>query len=119
VEALATRYAMAVATNGPGDVQHIKLSVSGLRRHFSVVVASSEIGAGKPDPRILIETVERLGVPIADVIAIGDSLEKDVAGARAAGVRIVWVNRAGAERDPALVPDLEIRTLADLPALLA
>jgi putative hydrolase of the HAD superfamily len=110
---------MAVATNGPADVQRIKLSVSGLRRHFSVVVASSEIGAGKPDPRILTETAERLGVPIADAIAIGDSLEKDVAGARAAGMRIVWVNRAGAARDPGLVPDLEIRTLAELPALLA
>jgi putative hydrolase of the HAD superfamily len=119
VEALASRYAMAIATNGPSDVQRIKLSVSGLRRHFAVVVASSDIGAGKPDPRIFRETVERLGVPIAEVIAIGDHLEKDVAGARAAGLRCVWVNRAGAEGDPGLRPDLEIRTLAELPAVLA
>jgi putative hydrolase of the HAD superfamily len=52
------------------------------------------------------------------VLIVGDSLEKDVAGAHAAGLRCVWLDRAGADRDPACTPDAEIRTLADLPALL-
>jgi len=52
------------------------------------------------------------------VLVVGDSLEKDVAGARAAGLRCAWVNRTGAEHDPARMPDAEIRSLAELPALL-
>ena len=118
VERLASSYALGVATNGPADVQRIKLTVSGLRRFFSVVVASSDVGSGKPDRRIFDVAVAQLRVAPADVLVVGDSLEKDVAGAHAAGLRCVWVNRAGADRDPACAPDAEIRTLADLPALL-
>jgi putative hydrolase of the HAD superfamily len=119
LETLAPHYALAVATNGPMDVQRIKLTVSGLRRFFSVVIASSELGWGKPDRRIFDAAVAQLGTPPADVLVVGDSLEKDVAGAHAAGLRCVWVNRTGAERDGARTPDAEIRSLAELAALLA
>jgi len=119
IEALAATYTLGVATNGPADVQRIKLTLSGLRRFFPVLVASSDVGAGKPDPRFFDAAVERLRLPLGEVLVVGDSLEKDVAGARAAGLRCVWVNRTGADRDPACVPDAEIRSLAELPALLA
>ncbi|MDP9245194.1 MAG: HAD family hydrolase [Chloroflexota bacterium] len=119
VETLARTYTLGIATNGPADVQRIKLTVSGLRRFFPVVVASSDVGAGKPDPRIFAAAVERLRVSPEDVLVVGDSLAKDVAGAHAAGLRCVWVDRTGAERDQACVPDAEVRSLAELPALLA
>jgi putative hydrolase of the HAD superfamily len=118
LEVLTRRYALAVATNGPVDVQRIKLTVSGLRRFFSVVVASSEVGWGKPDRRIFDTSVAQLRATPADVLVVGDGLENDVAAAHAAGLRCVWVNRTGAERDPARTPDAEIRSLAELPALL-
>jgi putative hydrolase of the HAD superfamily len=117
-EALARTHTLGIATNGPADVQRIKLTVSGLRRFFPVVVASSEVGAGKPDPRIFAIAVERLRVSPEDVLVVGDSLEKDVAGAHAAGLRCVWVDRIGADDDPACVPEAKVRSLAELPALL-
>lgn len=46
---------------------------------------------------------------------VGDSLHTDVAGARAAGLTAVWLNRLGSERkadDPE--PDLEIESLTEL-----
>jgi putative hydrolase of the HAD superfamily len=118
LEGLEPDYVLGVATNGPVDVQRLKLTVSGLRRFFRVVVASTEVGVGKPDRRIFDVAVAQLGVPSGDVLVVGDSLEKDVAGAAAAGLRCVWVNRLGSARDAGPIPAAEIRSLRELPALL-
>ena len=46
---------------------------------------------------------------------IGDLLETDVAGAMAAGIRSVWLNRSGIRNNvPNAVADREVRSLAEL-----
>ncbi len=47
--------------------------------------------AGKPSRTFFAEAVRALGVPAADVVMVGDDLRSDVAGARRAGLRTVWV----------------------------
>jgi HAD superfamily hydrolase (TIGR01459 family) len=49
------------------------------------------IQRGKPDAAIYAPTLEMLGVPKNKVVAIGDSLRTDIAGAKAAGVDACWV----------------------------
>lgn len=46
---------------------------------------------GKPQPRIYDTCLRRLGLPPARILAVGDSLPHDVAGARGAGLRCAWV----------------------------
>ena len=46
---------------------------------------------GKPDPIIYDAAREQLDVPTAQLIAVGDSLEHDIAGAASAGVDSVFV----------------------------
>jgi HAD superfamily hydrolase (TIGR01459 family) len=46
---------------------------------------------GKPDPAIYRMALERLGVAPAKVLAIGDSLHTDIAGATQAGLDSLWV----------------------------
>ena len=46
---------------------------------------------GKPDPLIYGPVLEMLGVERARVLAVGDALRTDVAGAAAAGVDACWV----------------------------
>ena len=118
VETLSRSYVLAVATNGPADVQATKLRGARLQDFFPIVVASSEVGFGKPDPRIFQAAVERVGVPSKDVLVVGDSLEKDVVGSAAAGLRCVWVNRADTPRIGTIPPAFEIRSLAELPDLI-
>ena len=119
LERLSNVYRLAVLTNGPIDVQLAKLSASGLEHFFSVVVASSEVGYGKPDPRLFTAALERLGVDRTDAVAIGDSPERDVAGARASRIRCVWLNRERSSSPASLTPDFEIRSLDELPDLLS
>jgi putative hydrolase of the HAD superfamily len=50
---------------------------------------------------------------------VGDSLERDIAGARRAGLRAVWLDRTGdGTRDGAIVPDARIGTLGELRSTL-
>ncbi len=59
------------------------------------VVTSAEIGARKPAAAIFTRALERVGARSADAIHVGDSVEADVAGARAAGIVPVLVRRDG------------------------
>ena len=59
------------------------------------VVISAELGVAKPDPAIFRAALDRLGARAADAMHVGDSVEDDVAGARAAGLEAVLVARNG------------------------
>jgi putative hydrolase of the HAD superfamily len=63
-----------------------QLERAGLGGLFDAIVSSAEARAAKPDPRIFLLALERLGVPPAAALHVGDS-EPDRAGARAAGLR--------------------------------
>ena len=47
----------------------------------------------KPSPRIFRQGLAMLGLRAEEVVHVGDSLTADVAGAQAAGIAAVWVNR--------------------------
>lgn len=64
----------------------------GVRSFFSVVLISEDVGIQKPEARIFQLGLDRLGVAASEAIFVGDNPELDVAGARAAGIRAVWLN---------------------------
>jgi HAD superfamily hydrolase (TIGR01549 family) len=65
----------------------------GLDTYFDIIVSSFEAGYEKPDPRIFTLACARLGVLPGQVLHIGDSLVDDVAGARAAGLAALHLER--------------------------
>lgn len=110
---------LAIITNGASDDQRDKLRTLGIEGWFGAVVISGEVGVGKPDPAVFELALEGLGGEAGAACHVGDLLEADVAGANAAGVRSIWLNRNGARRehgDPE--PDLEVRSLSELIPLL-
>ena len=108
----------AVVTNSSARAQRAKLQAVGLDSSFAAVVISGEVGVAKPDPAIFGEA-PRLHLEPSDVWHIGDSLSTDVAGAHAAGIAGVWLNRHGrplTSADP--TPHLQVRSLREVAALL-
>jgi putative hydrolase of the HAD superfamily len=87
---------------------------TGLLEHVDGVVTSADAGAAKPDPTVFRRALELAGVDGADAVHVGDSLDNDVAGARAAGIRPILVQRGG---DPPAGVEA-VRLLTELPALL-
>lgn len=86
---------VALLTNSAHAPTRVKLEALGLLDRFDVVVTTDTLGFGKPDVRVYREACRQVGVEIAAVVCLGDSLEWDVLGARTAGLRAVWLDRAG------------------------
>lgn len=62
----------------------------GLGSLFRCVADSGRLGVEKPDAGIFEWAAERLDVPLADIVHVGDSWEADVKGALAVGARAIW-----------------------------
>jgi HAD superfamily hydrolase (TIGR01549 family) len=75
-------------------------------------VSSGAHGKTKPHPAIFETALEQLGVAAADAVMVGDSVEDDVEGARAVGMRGVLLDRENR------YPEIEEK-LTDLRALPA
>jgi putative hydrolase of the HAD superfamily len=101
---------LAVVSNWDVSL-HDVLERTGLRPLVDAVVISAELGVAKPDPAIFRAALDRLGAGPDGALHVGDSLEDDVAGARAAGLEAVLVARNGA-----VVPEgvRAVRSLAEL-----
>jgi putative hydrolase of the HAD superfamily len=118
---LAARIPLALVTNGATGLQHEKLVRAGIDDRFSAVVVSETVGAGKPRPEMFEVALEQLGVGRDEVAMVGNDVSRDVAGARAAGVRPIWVRRPGDGWEGDDAGDAErvadLRELLNLPGL--
>ena len=112
---LGRDHRLGLVTNGAPDVQREKLARTTLSSRFAAIVISGDIGIGKPDPRIFQAALDILGTTAADAVMVGDSIERDIAGARHAGLRGVWLDRAGSgTREGSVIADARIRALPEL-----
>jgi putative hydrolase of the HAD superfamily len=113
LERLAMRYTLGVITNGNADVRRL-----GLADYFRFALCAEELGIGKPDPHPFQTALQHAGVEAEQAVHIGDHPGDDIAGAHAAGLRAIWFNPQGKPWEGEQLPDAQIRSLAELPALL-
>ncbi len=119
LSSLSRDYALALVTNGAADTQRESLRGLGVEQSFATFAISGEVGVAKPDPALFEAALRDLHVEPENAWHIGDDPVTDVAGAHAAGLTAVWLNRGGRtwnDRQPA--PEHEITSLAEIPKLL-
>ncbi len=114
LEALRNNYRLIAVTNGNSNLQKI-----GIDDLFHDVVSASTVGVAKPAPKIFDVAVRVGGAKAHQTLHVGDHPEIDVNGARAAGLRTVWVNRNG-QRWPGefAEPDRIVTHVGQLQSLL-
>jgi len=78
---------------------------------LDAIVTSAGAGARKPSPAIFEQALELAGVAAAEAIHVGDTLDEDVAGARAAGIEPVLIRRSAGPPAPG------VRTISSLAEL--
>lgn len=92
------------------------LERTGLRALVDGALASAAVGSAKPDGAIFAQALALAGgVDPADAWHVGDDLEADLHGARAAGLEGVLIDRDGVAEHSGV---RRIRSLAELPGLL-
>lgn len=115
---LCNRYRLGIVSNFYGNLLTV-CNNTGIRSFFSVIVDSTQVGLTKPDPRIFRRAVDELKVTPAAATFVGDSLARDMAGARAAGMGHVWLVGDRAESvTPCCPGDRVVGSLRELEAVL-
>ena len=81
----------AVASNAPFPPEMMRRQVGlvGIAQRVDAVVFSSEVGRRKPAPELYLAALDRLGVPPADALYVGDREVEDYDGPRWLGMRAV------------------------------
>jgi len=72
----------------PGTLENL-----GLARHFDFILASTVVGAAKPNAKIFERALSLSGVMPREACHIGDEPATDIAGARSAGIDAILVDR--------------------------
>ena len=92
---LKPKYHLHLITNGFQEVQHTKLSGSGLEPYFETLTVSEEVGVKKPNPEIFRYALKKAGANAEESLVIGDEMAVDIDGARAAGIDQILFNPSG------------------------
>jgi HAD superfamily hydrolase (TIGR01549 family) len=102
---------LGLVSNGIRDLHEF---VVHHRLDVDAIVGSRAHGYVKPHPTIFQAALQQLGVEPAEAVMVGDSLEEDVEGARALGMRAILIDRQ--DRHPAV--EERLIDLYGLPAAL-
>lgn len=108
----------AILSNGSPRMLRAAVAGANIGHLLDEVLSVEEVGVYKPHPKVYQLGVDRLGIEPA-AISFQSSNAWDAYAASAFGMRVVWCNRyrQRPERLPGK-PQHEVRSLAELPALL-
>jgi len=107
-----TRSATDSIRFGEPVIRH-ELARHGLTDHLAFVMVSSDYSVRKPNVLLYETAAARLNVKAGDIWFVGDRLDTDVTGAKAAGMTAVWFNPQG-RANPLSDVDLAVSGWADL-----
>ncbi|MEW9668744.1 HAD family hydrolase [Ammoniphilus sp. 3BR4] len=115
LQQLKGKVQLLLLTNGSPDLQQEKLAgVPDIAPYFDHIVISGNFGKGKPDPALFHYALGLLSVTSDEAVMVGDKLTTDILGSSRVGMKSVWINRHGMERNNEIVPDYEIKNLNEL-----
>ncbi len=112
-------FVTAILSNGSPAMLDAAVRSAGLKNLFDAVLSADAVQVFKTHPRVYDYALQQLGVR-ADQVSFQSSNAWDAYAASAYGMRVVWCNRYGQRRErlPG-APDHEVRSLSELPTLLA
>jgi len=112
-------FVTAILSNGSPAMLDAAVRGAGLHNLLDAVLSADAVQIFKTHPRVYEYALQELGIR-AEQVSFQSSNAWDAYAASAFGMRVVWCNRYGQRRErlPG-APDHEVRSLAELPALLA
>lgn len=112
------KYIICVVTNGLVKLQEPRITNSQISKYISEIIISEKVGANKPNPQIFNVLLNKLRLESSDVIMIGDSLEKDIQGAKNANIETIWYNPDKKVNNTKIIPNYQITDLLEIKEIL-
>jgi len=107
------RVPMAVATNSARAFVESALNATHVRERFSAVLTIDDVASRKPDPEIILKTLQQLGTP-AETTLVFEDTRVGIEAARAAGCPAVLVQTGPDSFRAPLPPDQTAYTWTEL-----
>jgi putative hydrolase of the HAD superfamily len=95
---------LAIVSDAPSMRAWMRLTELGLQDFFDVVVTFDDTGERKPSPLPFEKALRELGLKPSEVLMTGDWPERDVAGAKALGIRTCFARYGFQPRSGAAAP---------------
>jgi len=90
------------------------LKKHGLDKLFDVVVVSAAVNKRKPSPEIFQKALETIGVSAENAVFVGDTADADIIGAKAAGMKTIFIERRAQQEAEQACPNQTIKSLSEL-----
>ncbi len=104
---------LAVLSNGTPGMLEAALDAAGLLGRFAHVLSADEVRVFKPAPEVYALAERRLGMERRRILFVSGNAW-DAAGAKAFGMAVAWVDRAGTPAHRLTEFDLHVADLAEL-----
>jgi putative hydrolase of the HAD superfamily len=119
-------YKLGVITNTvTSREEHVRIALRkiGCEKYFDAVVTSVDMSCNKPDKKIFLTALKKLGVKPEEAVMVGDRIKTDIAGGNRIGMRTVlfrWNERYPEEINSSEEkPSCTIKSLRELPEILS
>lgn len=86
-------YKLGIVSNGDLEQQLLKLHKIGIKKYFSTIVTSGEVGISKPNTKLFDIACKRVNEFPQNCYYIGDDLKLDILPCIEIGMRGIWINR--------------------------
>lgn len=122
LERLSKRHPLFLITDGNGALQRSKVEELQLSEFFRLTIYTDDYGPAwyKPSVQPFARAASTLDIPPASCLFIGDDPDRDITGARRAGMRTARVLNGPYRHRPCLPPaDLVLNRITNLEAALS
>jgi putative hydrolase of the HAD superfamily len=90
------------------------LEKHGLEKLFDVVVVSAAVNKRKPSSEIFQIALKKIGVSAEDAVFVGDTVDADVIGPKAVGMKSIFIERRVQKDAEQACPNQTIKSLSEL-----
>lgn len=119
LEALHGKYRLFIMSNGSIAAQNGRIASANIAHYFEKIFLSEKVGYNKPQKEFFDACFAQIkGFDPEKAIILGDSLSSDILGGINAGIATCWFNSLNHPPSPAIIPDYEIKKLAEFVPLL-
>jgi len=89
---LKKRYKLGIITNTVTfREEHVRIALEkvGIERYFDVIVTSVDVGHEKPNEKIFLTALRKLGIEASEAVMVGNRISKDILGANKLGMKSI------------------------------
>jgi putative hydrolase of the HAD superfamily len=119
LDGLHGKYKLGIISNfAIPECVHKLLKADQLDGLFDVIVVSGAVNKRKPSPEIFKNTLKALGVSASETVFVGDTIDADIEGPKAIGMKTVYIERRPQKASEKFCPDQTIKSLSELTLVL-